>query len=144
MEVFNRITKAANVKPGILHLKISDAEAVNAWMCTNGVLEITANALVFTSEDIDMLAGVIGHEVAHWTLGHVRDGQAIDRSMAKNRLEEIAADYEGFKFMYKAGYNQCDYVKYDKKMFETYGESGGVTHPYTSQRILNMTCKGKK
>lgn len=133
--VFDRLIKASNQK-GIT-IRVTHDKYVNAAMCSNGILEVTQGLVDFTREDVDMLAGIIAHEIGHHKLKHTK---IWPRSSAHSRILEKAADIYAFNLMPLAGYNQCDYVKAFKKLLKKYGNEGGDTHPSTLERIKYLEC----
>ena len=101
---------------------VQDSEA-NA---SSGLTSIKVNSgmLSFVRND-DEMAMVLGHEIAHWRLGH-------RRSTPSN---EYAADWQGASYLSKAGYTICK----GAKIFNRFG-GGSKTHPPGTARYRRL-CK---
>lgn len=79
--------------------------------------------------DDDLLAIVVGHEVAHNLLGHYKDG------LAGSKDREREADYYGLYLAAHAGYD----ISLAPELFRAFGHatgggSGGFTHPSWPER----------
>jgi len=121
-------------------LKMSGA--VNAYATGKSII-ITTAMMDFTNSD-DELALVVGHELAHNTMGHVRKSiwNTVVSGFATRttRPFESEADYVGLYYMARAGYT-LDGV-------ETFWRRLGVknpknivrakTHPVTPKRLLSI------
>jgi predicted Zn-dependent protease len=72
----------------------------------------------------DELALVLGHELAHYKLGH----------HGSNHRNEYAADALGYQYAAKAGYNVCR----GKNIFKKFRKGGSATHPDPRDRIKHL------
>ena len=98
----------------------------------NGLGEVVKND--------DELALVIGHELSHITMGHVRKKS---ESAEESREREALSDKLGSFYMTKAGYNVCKGRRFLLNL-QTVGNKGGPSHPDTMWRYnqLNVGCGG--
>ncbi len=90
--------------------------ADNTVTLSQGMIEETKNA--------DELAFVIGHELAHRTMGKQTDTYAA----------ELRADKLGMEYAVKAGYNKCAAAQI------IWSFEGGVTHPEDDVRYAATGC----
>lgn len=67
---FQRIVAQASRKEIEYNLKILQSDVVNAFAAPGGHIFITTGLLKYIDDDIDALANVLGHEVAHVELKH--------------------------------------------------------------------------
>lgn len=122
-QIYNRIANANgfHVAP---RLVMSPDNSINA---SSGGFRITVNKgmLDFMYND-DQMALVLGHELAHYKLGH--RGSTISN--------EYAADRLGALFMQRAGYNKCNGAIFFKRL--PYGDSSD--HPASYKRIKALGC----
>lgn len=100
------------------HLKFSDDPTINAH---SGQQNITVNQGTLNATNVDELAFVLGHELAHSKLFHTG-------STHKN---EYAADKLGYFYASKAGYNMCNGVK----LFKKFPQRATDTHPSPKDRV---------
>lgn len=135
-EIFDRLNQHASAKH--IRLKVMPLVSINAMMCQNGVLEINQGMLNITKEDADMLAGVIAHEISHYTLKHI---YSEPKTAEISKKREKQADLQGLIYMQKAGFNKCDYAKLFRKIVRIFGNQGGETHPTDLERAQYLSCK---
>jgi len=93
-------------------------------------------------EDEHVLAGVLGHEMAHLLLDHVSSVHRLDEAIPSsfNRDEETQADLEGVKVAVGAGYKYRDGIEYAFRLKDRLGgatsfEALKGTHPSWSDRL---------
>ena len=84
----------------------------------SGLLRAVANS--------DELALVLGHELGHYTLGHMMSSPA----------HEYAADKLGAQYMSRAGYNICRGAYYHAKRHN----KDSATHPASYKRYKALGC----
>ncbi len=122
--IYTKITNANSV-PVHPRFIYSNSRVVNA---SSGGFRITINQgmLSFVGGDSNQMALVIGHELAHYKLGH-------GSSTPSN---EYAADRLGAQYMQHAGYNKCAGAVFLKRL------SGGdsSTHPASYKRVKALGC----
>lgn len=122
-KIYYNILKANNMHIG-QRLVLEQNDDHNA---KSGLTRITlyTGMLRFVRND-DEMAMVLGHEIAHWRLHH-------RRSTPSN---EYAADYQGGKYMSRAGYNMCK----GAKILARFGDTDSKTHPAGTKRYRRL-CK---
>lgn len=102
-------------------LKFSNSKEVNAYQSGS---TITINQGMLNITNKDELALVIGHELAHYKLGHHNS----------NHRNEYAADALGYQYAAKAGYNVCR----GKNLFKKFRKGASNTHPDPRDRINRL------
>jgi predicted Zn-dependent protease len=98
-------------------------------------------------EDGDILSAVMGHELAHITLGHLR--KRIIREvagLALGRQQEIDADLEGVRIAVAAGYDFRSGIRnafHAWKVLGSYSNFEGIraTHPSWTERLRLLDQK---
>lgn len=153
-----------------IHIAIQKSDAVNAYARHQSGI----NLIIFTtgfirqfSNDADVLASTLGHEMAHHSLGHIDNktetvslistelvnGQAIksDKNL-KTQRNELAADNAGIDYAIKAGYSACGGYRlfaYLKNNAPHTIDASVSSHPLITERLnlaneLNLkTQKGQ-
>lgn len=158
--IMHKLTaKIANPRGFTYRIFLFDADELNAFTC-GGKIFVTKKMYHFCQNDSE-LAAIIGHEIAHNELKHIRDnisryktanslgntgavaaliGQLLTTSF--NQKNEVHCDFYGIDLMRKAGYQVCAATEVWKRMAET--ESVGPdfvkffsTHPYSK---IRRTC----
>lgn len=129
-----------------ISLKMS--AAVNAY--ANGKsITVTTAMMDFAGRD-DELALVVGHELAHNTMGHVR--KAIWNTVISGfatrttRPFESEADYVGLYYMARAGYKLDGVEDFWRRLGVQYPKSivRAKTHPVTPERLLAIRMAAKE
>ena len=138
-EIYRKLVVSSGESDRIPPLIISNNEEVNAY--TNGEIIVLHQGIIDITKSDDEIALIIGHEIAHNTLGHL-DGE---KNKEMTREGEAMADRVGAYYMMKAGYNLCKGREVWKAMREKNGESLNGSHPDVSYRLsqLNINCKGE-
>jgi len=126
-----------------LPLYIVDSDEINAY--NDGTKIIIYTGLIKSTNSWDELALVIGHEIAHGNLWHLRMLREDD--MIKSDVEvsvmEANADKMGAVYMMKAGYDVCKGREIFKAWLDDSGDYLGGTHPGYAYRYsqLNINCE---
>ncbi len=160
-KIFNKLKKALGKTKYNYKWYIINSDQINAFTA-GGYIFITTAIIDFAERD-DELACIIGHEIYHNELGHIRDkvrDQKIAREMFGDELGELAAvasavlstpfnqeneaycDLYGLDLAFDAGYDGCAASQLWDRMSEKESEGDELdkffrSHPYSSQR---STC----
>ncbi|WP_418152392.1 M48 family metalloprotease [Litorimonas sp. RW-G-Af-16] len=125
-------------------LKLSSSAAINAY--ANGrAITITTGMMNFV-ESPDELALIIGHELAHNTMGHIRKiiGNFILSGMATRytRPFESEADYVGLYYQVRAGYSPDNVEDFWRRLAKINPKSvnRAKTHPTFPDRYLRLAA----
>lgn len=142
-KIFENLRDRAEVKPGVIRLKIDSDSRANAWMKANGDLVLNSGEIVLMcNRNSDCIAASIAHEIGHWVLGHLK---YPDLSNAESRQEEKEADIYSIGLMVKAGYDCRAAAQYFQKIQDAgAGSDGQGTHPATGDRIRYLTAECNK
>lgn len=127
---------------------IRNSDAVNAY-ATGRSIAVTTGMMDFTKTD-EELAAIIGHELAHNTLGHIRKittnyilslgGTRYTRSF------ESEADYVGLYYAARAGYDIENVEDIWRRIGARHSRNIGraKTHPTTPDRYLRLKATYKE
>ncbi len=144
-EIFIKVQPTPICDYGI-SLKISGA--VNAY--ANGKsITVTSAMMDFVNSDAE-LALVVGHELAHNTMKHVRKAiwNTIISGFASRttRPFESEADYVGLYYMARAGYNLNGVEDFWRRLGVEHPKSivRAKTHPVTPERLLAIRLAAKE
>ncbi len=120
-------------------LNFSDSTEVNAYAESTGIT-INKGFLDYVQND-DEIAMVIGHEMAHVTLGHVSIKERPE--WWDSSVMEAQADKMGALYMIKAGYDVCNGRELYKRWMHE-GDYLFATHPNYAYRYsqLDVNCPG--
>lgn len=122
IQIYQKILKANNMSgPQINFEYNSDVNAHAGW----GGIYINTGMLADVHNDSEM-ALVIGHELAHYKLHHMRS----------TPMNEYAADQQGAYYMSKAGYNICT----GAKLIKRFHAPDSATHPASDKRVHALGC----
>jgi predicted Zn-dependent protease len=131
-DIANKLISVSGTKSKI-YIKMTDNYQINAWACPNNVIVLTENLLLFAENNKDQLAGIIGHEISHITLGH-------NTKEVNTRQDELDADREGVHLANMAGYKGCEYTTYMYNLMSLFGDTHDGSHPPISERIMKLNC----
>ena len=160
-EIFNKLKNALGNTKYNYQWYVINSDQINAFTA-GGYIFITTAIIDFAERD-DELACIIGHEMYHNELGHIRDkvkDQKIAKKMFGNELGEIAViasavlstpfnqeneaycDLYGLDLAFDAGYDGCAASQLWDRMSKKESEGNELdkffrSHPYSSQR---STC----
>lgn len=153
------VSKITSPRGFTYRIFLFDADELNAFTC-GGKIFVTKKMYHFCQNDSE-LAAIIGHEIAHNELKHIRDnisryktassfgsaGQmtALIGSMLTtpfNQKNEVHCDFYGIDLMKKAGYSICSAPEIWRRMAAQENETSELdkfasTHPYSKTR---RTC----
>jgi len=120
IEIFNKIVQANHMTshPGLL---FSNSRDLNAH-CGTSYVVINQGALDKTN--VNELALIIGHELGHYKLRHLR-------SVPQN---EFDADWNGYYYATKAGYN----AHKGKQVFKKFRQKSSASHPHPMERYKKL------
>ncbi|MEO0184409.1 MAG: M48 family metalloprotease [candidate division WOR-3 bacterium] len=163
-QIAQSVMRASDLRT-IFECKILNTDIVNAFALPAGPIYVTLgllNALdsLETQESQSMLAGILGHELAHISLRHsvamlrlenfMKGGKSsIPEDVAQilqrgyNREQEFEADEYGVIYAMRAGYDFESIIRFYKKMRELYGETPPGDekyndHPRATERIAKL------
>lgn len=99
--------------------------------------------LINKSYSMDEIALVLGHEIAHTTLGHVYLPDETSKNVNAVTHMEAQADKMGAVYAMKAGYSVCKGRNIMLRWFQETGDLLGSDHPNYSYRYaqLNYGCE---
>lgn len=151
-DVFSRLIAICEKPDNMLWppvLIYEESPDINAFAFLNETqpFVVVHSALVkeLLNSDADRLAFVIGHELAHVTLGHVKKGHADTKfkTVIFSREDEIAADMKGMQYAIKAGYSYKTALKGVQNAiklgmeYSSY-EGLGADHPSWKERLTYL------
>ena len=123
-------------------LEIVDSAQINAY--NDGSKIVLYRGLINSTKSMDEIALVLGHEIAHGNLWHLRmlNEWSVAQSDTEVSVLEANADKMGAVYMMKAGYNVCKGREWFKTMATTQGDYQGGNHPGYAYRYseLNINC----
>ena len=104
-------------------------------MFENGTVGVTLGLLMAYSQG--GLAGVLGHELAHWRLHH---GTRSTFTREEHHKVEHEADLAAIKVMTKAGYDPMEYIA----ALDSLDDEDSYTHPRKGDRIKLIMAELRK
>ncbi len=138
-DIYSQVIVATGQTQDALPLEISDNPTVNAY--NDGTRIVIFQGLINYTKSDDEIALVLGHEIAHGTLHHLKELNTND----VNKVAELEAnaDKMGAVYMMKAGYNVCKGREFFHRLLQSYGNALGQNHPDFSYRYdeLNVQCE---
>ena len=123
-------------------LKLRTSDAINAYATGRSII-VTTGMMDFTTQD-EELAAIIGHELAHNTLAHIRKITAnYILSLGGTRYTrpfESEADYVGLYYAARAGYDMKEVEDIWRRLGTRHPRNIGraKTHPSTADRFLRL------
>jgi len=124
------------------NLRLSQSSAINAFADGRNIT-VTAGMMEFTQSDSE-LALIIGHELAHNTMGHIPKSIAnYILSLGGTRYTrpfESEADYVGLYYLARAGYSPEGVEKFWQRLATVAPKSinRAKTHPTFPERYLGI------
>ncbi len=138
-EIYHKIVAATGQTQEALPLVIDEGLEDNAY--NDGTKVVIYRGLIDHTTSWDEIAMVLGHEVAHGMLWHLKFPlQELDNNQIS--VLEANADKMGAFYMMKVGYNICKGRQLFKYWKEEHGNALGQDHPDYSYRYdeLNIGC----
>jgi len=130
------------------NIRLAQTSTINAYADGRNIT-MTAGMMNFVKND-DELALIIGHELAHNTMGHIRKIVSnIVLSLGGTRYTrpfESESDYVGMYYMVRAGYNPDDVEDVWRRLAITNPKSvaRAKTHPTYPNRYLSIAATRKE
>lgn len=121
-KVYKKIIKANKLRAPALILRNDGRVNAGARFY---LISINKGMLEFVKNE-DELAIILGHELAHFNLGHKRS----------NHENEFTADRVGAIYAERAGYDRCRGVIVIKR----FNSEAGDTHPSSRERYNRLRC----
>lgn len=138
-QIYLDIIKQSGTIKAVLPLDIEDTDEVNAY--NDGRHIVIFMGAIKQADSWDEVALILGHEVGHGVLGHLRNCNLSDTEEA--RLAEASADKIGAIYIMKAGYNICKAREFFKRLAQSEGDVLDGSHPSLMYRYaqLNINCE---
>jgi len=128
-----------------LHLEVRASDQINAWVHHHGRVVMTTGFIKAVNNDRAAIALVLGHEVAHFVLGHTDMTEESESIKHSSAFHELMADNLGLTLALGAGYDACAGAKVWDQFSRDYGMSLYPTsHPTHDTRAKNLErlCRG--
>jgi len=141
MDYFATVTPVQNCAYSV---RLSSSPAINAYADGSNIT-VTTGMMDFVNSDSE-LALIVGHELAHNTMGHIRKiiGNLILSGLSTKytRPFESEADYIGMYYMARAGYNIENVEDVWRRLarINTKSVARAKTHPTYSNRYLGLAA----
>ena len=137
-KIYRKIQAASGQGQDRIPLRIVQSDQINAYC--DGIQIVMYTGLIDNAKNYDEIAMVLGHELAHQNLEHLR--RMYDPPGVKRQVTEANADKLGAVYMMKAGYDICVAREFWKRMRNEEGNSLLKSHPNYSYRYdeLNINC----
>ena len=138
-DIYQQIIIATGQSQDALPLVIDESPIENAY--NDGTKVVIYRGLINHTRTWDEIAMVLGHEVAHGMLWHLKM-PLVELTDDEVSVLEANADKMGAFYMIKAGYNICEGRQLFKYWKEQNGNALGQNHPDYSYRYdeLNVGC----
>ena len=139
--VVHDLAVAAQIR--VDHLVLNNAPYLNAHAVRNeaglSAVVITARMLEYVGDDVDALAGLMGHEIGHLALNHREakksDPRAQEDAMAFSRHLERKADEFAIRVAFAAGYDPEGLLRWNRRMQQRSSRARySDTHPPLAER----------
>ncbi len=138
-DIYNQVVRATGQGGAVPStLRIDPAGVINAYTTSDGITVYRGLLNIMTKDE---LALVLGHEVAHFVLGHVF--LPIENQTKDNiRIEEMQADKYGAFLAQRAGYSVCQGREFFRMLNRMYGDNQDQDHPDFAFRYdqLDINC----
>lgn len=137
-EIYNALWAQTGQAQDKLPLRIVDKPIINAYNDGNEIVVYTG--LLKSTNSWDEIALLLGHEIAHGTLGHLKmlNTPGYINSDLEVAILEGNADKLGSVYMMRAGYDICK----GREMFKTWkdnnGDYQGGNHPGYGYRYSEL------
>jgi predicted Zn-dependent protease len=142
-KMYNRIWAQTGQIQDKLPLFILEEPTVNAY--NDGTKIVIYRGLINSTNSYDEIALVIGHEIAHGNLWHLKMLNDWNKKLTPTEVSvlEAHADKLGAIYMMKAGYDVCKGRKLFKNWLDEKGDYLGGSHPGYAYRYnqLNINCE---
>lgn len=143
--IYNQLQSTTGQSQDRLPLYIVQSSEENAYVSEDYVVIYTG--LLDNALNWDEVALVLGHEIAHYNLGHLNKQLPVNKHNKMGLNDYIAvleanADKLGAFYALKAGFNVCLGREIFKRWREARGNAIGQEHPDYSYRYeeLNLQC----
>lgn len=142
-DIYDQVWATTGLATEKIPLQIVDSPVINAY--NDGMKIVIYTGLIKHVKNSHELALVIGHEIAHGTLWHLKMMRELGVSLTDNDVSvlESNADKMGAIYIMKAGYDICKAREWFKTLLSTNGDYLGGDHPTYSYRYtqLNINCE---
>ncbi len=136
-KIYGDVAKASGEVGRAPPLTIVKSSEVNAYTTKDGIFIYTG---LSDKADANTIALVLGHELAHYMMGHVTPYYGLVQP--DTRVLELQADKYGAFLAMRAGYDVCDGRQMFKLFTKLYGDDMAMDHPSNAFRYdqLNVNC----
>lgn len=138
--IYAELTKYTGLPKGnIPKLEIIDSDIINAYMDSNSNTIGIYTGIIKFAKSKDEVAGILGHELAHFMLQH---GVLLNTEQYSDNYSAILegnADKFSVYLLTRAGYNECRIKELWERLREKDGDiEVGLTHPNYSYRVWQL------
>lgn len=139
-EVFKNIKKLLPAEiAGSTTFEVRASDRVNAWVDHRGHVVMTTGFIQAADYNKAAIALVLGHELAHFALGHTDMERDSKKAKEDSVYLELMADDLGLLLALGAGYNACDGAKLWDTLTSKYGmDLYTSSHPTHDSRAKNI------
>ena len=128
-----------------LNINLIQSPELNAWAGEDGDVYITTALIAALRYDTDAIASILGHEAAHYVLGHgllAKPDNGKDYPQLISVVVEQTADSFGYALASRAGYDACrgQLTSWQRIAAITGGINIEVSHP-SHQKRYNTTMR---
>lgn len=138
IEVYHKLIVVTGQTQNALPFKIQNSPVVNAF--NDGQMIVMFRGIIDDTKNLDEIALILGHEIAHGMLQHL--GKLNSEDPREIAVLEANADKYGAILMMRAGYDVCKARDLFKRWSHAWGNSLNGDHPANSYRWaeLNVNC----